>query len=83
MASSNIARTVTGERPKDDMQRKQKGGGRMPTEPYKLSDTELATVIENLDETGGYLIKESELRFWIEHFVNTDRALRMLDEEAP
>ena len=51
--------------------------------PFKLSDTDLATVLESLDETGGHLIKESELRFWIEHFVNTDRALRNLAEEAP
>ena len=40
---------------------------------FKLSDENLAGVIGSLDETGGYLIKESELRYWIETFVNRER----------
>ncbi|GAG69763.1 unnamed protein product [marine sediment metagenome] len=45
-------------------------------QPYKLSDTGLSTIVDSLDETGGYLIKESELRYWIERIVNEDRERR-------
>jgi len=45
--------------------------------PFTLSATDMQTLIDSLDETGGLLIKESELRLWIEHFVNKDRATRI------
>ena len=43
---------------------------------YKLSDKALSIIIDSLDDTGGYLIKESELRYWIERIVNEDRERR-------
>lgn len=45
-------------------------------EPYKLSDKDLSDLLDNLDGTGGYLIKERELRQWIERIVNEDRERR-------
>ncbi len=44
--------------------------------PYKLSDKELSTIIDSLDDTAGFLIKESTLRYWIERIVNEDRERR-------
>jgi hypothetical protein len=38
--------------------------------PYKLTLDELTEIIDSLDETGGFLIKEGELRYWIEKKVN-------------
>ena len=43
---------------------------------YKLPDVVLSTLVDSLDETGGYVIKESELRYWIEKIVNEDREER-------
>jgi hypothetical protein len=40
---------------------------------FTLSDEDFAKIIDSLDSTGGYLVKESELRYWIEKFVNRDR----------
>ena len=45
-------------------------------QPYELSDEDLSIIIDSLDDTGGYLIKESELRYWIERAVNEDRKRR-------
>ena len=45
-------------------------------QPYKLPDMYLSFIINNLDETSGFLIKESELRYWIERIVNEDRKRR-------
>lgn len=42
-------------------------------EPYKLSDEDLEIITESLDDTAGYLIKASTLRYWIERIVNEDR----------
>ena len=42
-------------------------------EQFKLSPTELERVIDSLDETGGFLIKGSELKYWIEYYVNKHR----------
>ena len=55
------------------------------TDNFRLSDANLKIVIDNLDETGGSLIKESELRYWIEYFVNSDRrnATQQPDTPAP
>ena len=39
---------------------------------FKLSDEELKSIYNSLDDTGGHLIKESELKFWIEFFVNRE-----------
>lgn len=49
---------------------------KMSEETYKLSDEDLSDLLDNLDGTGGYLIKESELRYWIERIVNEDRERR-------
>jgi len=45
-------------------------------QPYHLSVEQLLTIIDSLDDTGGFVIKESELRFWIERIVNEDRKRR-------
>ena len=37
---------------------------------YRISPKELDEIIESLDGTGGWLIKERELRYWIEKKVN-------------
>lgn len=42
-------------------------------ERYKLTDKVLSTIVESLDDTAGFLIKESTLRYWIEKIVNEDR----------
>ena len=42
-------------------------------EEFKMSDKDFDKIIDSLDETAGFLIKESELRYWIEYFVNKDR----------
>ncbi len=39
---------------------------------FKLSDRQMQKIIDSLDETGGFLIKESELKYWIEYFVNNE-----------
>lgn len=39
---------------------------------FELSDKDFDRIIFSLDETGGYLIKETELRFWIEFFVKRE-----------
>ena len=44
--------------------------------PYKLSDKDLSAIIDSLDDTAGFLIKESTLRYWIERIVNEDRESR-------
>ena len=36
---------------------------------FELSEDQIDHILENLDDTGGYLIKPSELKFWIEHYV--------------
>ena len=46
---------------------------RLLKKPYRLSDEDLNDIIDSLDQTGGVLIKESELRYWIERLVNEDR----------
>ncbi len=43
---------------------------------YKLSDKDLSTIVDSLDDTAGFLIKESTLRYWIERIVNEDRERR-------
>lgn len=43
---------------------------------YKLSDEDLLDIMDSLDDTGGFLIKESELVYWIERLVNEDRKRR-------
>jgi len=40
---------------------------------WKMSDEEMQSVMGKLDESAGMLIKESEFRFWVEHFVNRER----------
>jgi len=40
---------------------------------FKLSPAELERAIDSLDETGGFLIKGSELKYWIEYYVNKHR----------
>ncbi len=44
--------------------------------PYKLSEKDLFTIVDSLDDTAGFLIKESTLRYWIERKVNEDRERR-------
>ena len=44
--------------------------------PYRLTAQSLAEIVESLDDTGGFLIKEKELRFWIEEHVRRDRIQR-------
>ena len=44
--------------------------------PYKLSDKELSTIIDSLDDTAGFLIKDATLKYWIERIVNEDRERR-------
>ena len=43
---------------------------------YKLTDQDEAEIIDSLDDTGGYLVKGSELRYWIAEHVRRDRAKR-------
>lgn len=45
-------------------------------QPFKCTDNDLRWIVDRLDDTGGYLVKESELRFFIEHFVRLDREER-------
>ncbi len=44
--------------------------------PYKLPDEALSAITDSLDDTAGFLIKESTLRYWIERIVNEDRERR-------
>ena len=46
---------------------------------YKLSDKYLETITDSLDDTAGYLIKGSTLKYWIERIVNEDRVHRRED----
>ena len=48
----------------------------MEKTPYTLSDEDFIEIIDSLDGTGSYLIKEMELRYWIEKIVNEDRERR-------
>lgn len=41
--------------------------------PYKLSKIALSAILDSLDETGGFLMKPSELKYWIEKIVNEER----------
>lgn len=41
-----------------------------PEEKFELSEKEFYKIIDSLDDTGGYLIKGSELKYWIEYYVN-------------
>ena len=52
-------------------------------QPFKLSQEEFNHIIESLDQTGGYLIKEWELRHCIEEAVNKDRKMRALSSPHP
>lgn len=45
-------------------------------EQFKLTQEALDFIIDSLDDTGGFIIKEKELRYWIEYFVNLDRQNR-------
>lgn len=38
--------------------------------PFELTELEMDMIVDSLDDTGGYLIKESELKHWIEYYVN-------------
>jgi hypothetical protein len=42
---------------------------RATVEPYKVSDDDLLEILDSLDDTGGYLVKGSELKYWIETHV--------------
>ena len=42
-------------------------------EKFKLNDDAMCAILDSFDDTGGYLIKISELRYWIEYYVNKDR----------
>ena len=44
---------------------------------FELSTEETRKIIESLDDTGGFLIKGSELRHWVAHYVNKDRKERL------
>lgn len=44
--------------------------------PYKLSEHYLSVIIDSLDDTAGFLIKESTLKYYIEKLVNEDRERR-------
>ena len=44
-----------------------------PKGVYRMSDDERRRVLNELDDTAGYLIKESTLRYEIERVVNKDR----------
>ncbi len=50
-----------------------KGGEIKTKEPFAISQTEVDNILNSLDETGGFLMKESELKYWIEFFVNKHR----------
>ncbi len=39
---------------------------------FTLSEGQLNTIVDSLDETGGFLIKRTELKHWIEHYVNNE-----------
>jgi len=45
-------------------------------QPYKLSEKDLSAIVDSLDDTAGFLIKESTLRYWIERIVNEDKERR-------
>jgi len=40
---------------------------------FTLTTSDMGQVVDSLDESGGFLIKGSELKYWIEYFVNRDR----------
>lgn len=42
---------------------------------FQLSEQELYKIYDSLDQTGGVLIKEGELKYWIEKFVNDAKVL--------
>jgi len=54
---------------------------RLKSLKFELSNDNLISIIDSLDDTGGYLIKASELRYWIEYFVNKDRKQRSKKED--
>ena len=41
--------------------------------PFMLSNIQFDRIIASLDGTGGYVIKASELTYWIEKIVNEER----------
>ena len=47
-----------------------------PVEPYHVTETDLDEIFASLDDTGGFLIKSSELQYWIDEHVKRDRAAR-------
>jgi len=49
---------------------------REPKNPFVLSDEQLQQMTDDLDGTCGWLIKDSELKYWIAKFVNEDREQR-------
>jgi hypothetical protein len=44
--------------------------------PFKCTEEDENWMAEHMDETGGYLVKGSELRWFVEHFVEKDRKER-------
>lgn len=38
---------------------------------FELSEQQLEEIIYQLDDTGGYLIKGSEIKYWINLYVNS------------
>ncbi len=47
-------------------------------ETFKCTDEDLTWMVERMDDTGGYLVKGGELKFFVEHFVRLDREQRSL-----
>jgi hypothetical protein len=37
--------------------------------PYTITESDLQEIVDSLDDTGGYIVKESELKYWIETHV--------------
>jgi hypothetical protein len=50
----------------------------VPKQPYVMTDEQLRWCIDNCDDTAGYLIKESTIKYFIEYFVNVELQRRSL-----
>ena len=44
---------------------------------FELTESDMRIMIAGLDDTAGHLIKESTLKYWIEHFVNKEILLNI------
>jgi hypothetical protein len=46
---------------------------------FTLSSEDFERIVDSLDQTGGYVIKEMELRYWIEYYVNRELSRQQIE----